>query len=79
MQNDHVCFTIVRVGWYHAVIRQIVISLATLVGALVLLINAPVRVSAAANDGVEPGTFRLFKTQNIWTHLLLDTRNGRVW
>jgi len=23
--------------------------------------------------------FRLFKTENIWTQLLLDTRNGRVW
>ena len=23
--------------------------------------------------------FRLFKTENVWTQLLLDTRNGRVW
>jgi len=23
--------------------------------------------------------FRLFKTQNMWTQLLLDTRDGRVW
>ena len=24
-------------------------------------------------------SFRLFETQNMWMHLLLDTRNGRVW
>ena len=23
--------------------------------------------------------YRLFPTDNIWTHLLLDTRTGRVW
>ena len=24
-------------------------------------------------------SFRLFKTDNMWTYLLLDTRNGRIW
>ncbi|MEQ8623610.1 MAG: hypothetical protein RJQ00_02775 [Vicingaceae bacterium] len=26
-----------------------------------------------------PGKFQLFKTQNMWTYILLDTHNGRLW
>ena len=28
---------------------------------------------------IESHRFRLYKTQNVWTMLLLDSRTGRVW
>lgn len=41
---------------------------------------APPTPSAVARIAQEStARFRLYKTQNIWTLLLLDTRTGRLW
>jgi hypothetical protein len=41
--------------------------------ALVLLL------SLTSTGQEPPPRFKLFKTQNMWTQILLDTRLGRVW
>lgn len=42
--------------------------------------NVPAAVAAYANtqECIEPA-FRLFPTQNLWTFIKLDTRNGKMW
>lgn len=54
----------------------------------VLIILLSLTVVSFAQDSIKFTTeplqridvpFRLFRTDNIWTFLMLDTRNGRVW
>lgn len=49
---------------------------------LTLLLCAPcVIAQTPAAEPVQLATprYRLYKTHNTWTHLLLDTRTGRLW
>ena len=38
----------------------------------------PVMISTEPQQKLD-AHFRMFRTENMWTHLLLDTKDGRVW
>lgn len=39
----------------------------------------PTPVTPSASDHLSHQRYRLYKTQNIWTLLMLDTRTGALW
>ena len=42
--------------------------------------KAPISVKPLVDDiGAKPGRFTLYPTANMWTFLLLDQEDGRVW
>jgi len=60
-----------------------VFLLAIAMGVLTILVQSsfaqePIKFETDPPQRIDV-PFRLFKTQNIWTYLLLDTRNGRIW
>ena len=40
---------------------------------------APVCEEPNTEAASNAGSFRLYKTENMWTFIKLDTRNGRMW
>jgi len=39
----------------------------------------PLKENSPNNSTNQPTYYRLFATQNIWTFIKLDTRNGQMW
>lgn len=64
--------------------KRIIIILVAATTASTLLLRSPARAADTIKFETDPPQildvpFRIFKTHNTWTHLLLDTRDGRVW
>lgn len=66
--------------------KKIIISIIVLLTTMTLLAQSQVENNAGTtNDNTqkkqnyESVVYRLFPTQNIWTFLKLNTRNGKLW
>jgi len=66
--------------------KKIIISIIVVLTTMTLLAQSQVENNAGtANDNTqnkqnyESVVYRLFPTQNIWTFLKLNTRNGKLW
>ncbi len=65
--------------------KKLSISLIIVITTMIFHTHAQVKMSDGVNinsqnnQNYEPATYRLFSTQNTWTFIKLDTRNGMMW
>jgi hypothetical protein len=61
--------------------KKLIISITVILITMISLARAQVKKidNTQNNQNNETGVYRLFPTQNIWTFIKLNTRNGQMW
>lgn len=59
--------------------KKILLSFIIMLACLTAIAQTSSIDSTNTNVVVYPNNFKLYKTQNMWMFLKLDTRNGKIW